>query len=251
MELFELRKQLDEIDTQLARLFVLRMRTVGEIAELKRDRGLALYHPAREREILDRVGTQAGELGAYARELFATLLNLSRSYQTRLLGAKENIALVGMPGCGKSAVGALVAAALGREFVDTDALVEAECGCSIAELFEREGEAEFRRRECAAVARISERDGIVIATGGGAVLSGENRAALRRSARVYLLERETALLAVEGRPLSESRERLEKMLAERGPLYLEVADRVVKNLSAAEAASEIVRDFYENLEAKQ
>lgn len=89
MELSELRAKLDVTDRELLRLFAERMDTVAEVAELKKREGLPLYHPAREREILDRVGTEAGELGGYAQVLFSTLMSLSRSYQARLGGAGE------------------------------------------------------------------------------------------------------------------------------------------------------------------
>lgn len=88
MELDELRKQLDGIDKRLLDAFFERMKVVADIAEVKREQGLALYHPAREREILARVGAEGGEeLGSYARVLFTTLMSLSRTYQARLGGA--------------------------------------------------------------------------------------------------------------------------------------------------------------------
>lgn len=163
-----------------------------------------------------------------------------------LLRSQQNVALVGMPGSGKTTVGRAVAEALGRELVDTDALVVEAAGMSIPEIFEREGEAGFRAREREAVARACALRGAVIATGGGAVLADENRAALRRSCRVYHIERGVDALATDGRPLSTSVERLREMKREREPFYLDAADKTVKNVIAADAAREIVRNFNEN-----
>ncbi len=164
-----------------------------------------------------------------------------------LLRSRENIALIGMPGCGKSTVGALVAKALGRKLVDTDEMVERAAGMTVPEIFAAEGEAGFRRCECAAIAEASALRGAVIATGGGAPTFEKNRAALGRSARVYYVERDVALLSTDGRPLSTSRERLREMLAERTPSYLACSDVSVKNDHRPEdTAAEIVRDFNEN-----
>jgi 3-dehydroquinate synthase len=99
-----------------------------------------------------------------------------------------NIVLVGMMGSGKSAVGRLLADQLGRPFIDTDAVVVAQAGRSIAEIFATDGEAAFRDLEQQVVAAVAAGDNQVIATGGGAVLAPENRAALRRSGVVCWLD---------------------------------------------------------------
>ncbi|MGD9388221.1 MAG: shikimate kinase AroK [Gammaproteobacteria bacterium] len=146
-----------------------------------------------------------------------------------------NIFLVGPMGAGKSAVGRQLARLLKREFVDSDAEIERRTGVDIPFIFEKEGEAGFRRRERGVIAELAARENIVLATGGGAVLDPENRATLAsRGLVVYLeasveqqLER-TRLSS--NRPLLDApdpAERLAALLRERDPLYRELAALVV------------------------
>ncbi len=139
----------------------------------------------------------------------------------------RNIVLVGMPGCGKSTQAQLLAKALGKDAADTDAAVENVAGKTIPTIFAEQGEAEFRRLEAEAVQELGKSGGRVIATGGGAILTEENRDALRQNAVVVFLQRELDTLATKGRPLSRDREALEKLYEQRLPLYREVADVTV------------------------
>ncbi len=104
-----------------------------------------------------------------------------------LLKQRRNIALVGMPGAGKTTVGALLAQAMGRPFIDLDQQIEQEAGMSIPQIFERRGEAYFRDLEAEMTARASAQTGCVVAAGGGAVLRPENRFALRQNSFVLWL----------------------------------------------------------------
>ncbi len=154
---------------------------------------------------------------------------IDRVHRT-LLGRLANLVLVGMPGCGKTRIGRLAAQALGRDFVDMDAEIEKAAGMSIPDIFSREGEQGFRDRETRVAEILGARTGLVIATGGGAVLRGENVRALRQNGVIVYMQRSLDQLAVGGnRPLSSSREALEKMLAARAPLYEAAAHRVVFN----------------------
>lgn len=139
----------------------------------------------------------------------------------------RNIVLVGMPGCGKSTLARLLAKALGKEAVDTDAAVELSAGKAIPDIFAEQGEAAFRRLEAEAVQELGRSGGKIMATGGGAILTEENRNALRQNAVVVFLERELDALATNGRPLSKSREAIEELYKTRLPLYREVADVTV------------------------
>lgn len=139
----------------------------------------------------------------------------------------QNVALVGMPGCGKSTVGKLLAERLGKSFVDTDTLVEQAAGKPIPEMIANEGETAFRDREQAAVAEAGKQLSRVIATGGGAVLREDNRRALRQNARVVFLERPLEKLATNGRPLSRGGAALAALYEQRLPLYRAAADVTV------------------------
>ena len=154
-----------------------------------------------------------------------------------------NLVLIGMPGCGKSTVGRLLAERSGREAIDLDAVIEAQAGCSIPELFAQEGEAGFRQRERAVCAEVGKGSGQLILTGGGVVKSPENYAALHQNGRIYHLLRDLNALPREGRPLSQGAD-LAAMWQEREPLYRRFRDAVVENNgTAAETADAIWRDF--------
>jgi shikimate kinase len=147
----------------------------------------------------------------------------------------NNIFLIGMPGVGKSTVGRALARQLGLSFVDADEELVARNGVEIATIFEIEGEAGFRQREASVIAELAERDGIVLATGGGAILRAENRAVLAANGVVVYLRAEIDVLVDrtsrdlgkrKKRPLLEGaniRQRLTELLAIREPLYQAIA----------------------------
>jgi shikimate kinase len=138
-------------------------------------------------------------------------------------------------GAGKSAVGRQLARLLQRDFFDSDAEIERRTGVDIPFIFEKEGEEGFRRRERDMIAELASREGIVLATGGGAVLDPANRAALASSGVVVYLEASVAQ-QLERTRLSNNRplldapdpaERLAALLRQRDPLYRELAELVV------------------------
>ena len=149
--------------------------------------------------------------------------------------AVTRLFLVGPMGAGKTTVGKKLAEVSGLCFVDSDHEIEARTGVDIPYIFEKEGEAGFRRRESLAIDELTQREGIVLATGGGAVLCAENRQHLHsRGFVVYLhacLEQQTARTErCENRPLlavGDRRETLQRLFAERDPLYRAVAHWVV------------------------
>jgi shikimate kinase len=143
------------------------------------------------------------------------------------------IVVIGFMGAGKTSVGRLVARALGREFVDTDLMIERTSRMTIAELFQREGELSFRRREMAAIDRAISAPGRVVAVGGGAVLSAENRTALKQAGLLVYLRATPETLAgrltgVTDRPLlgdtADRAGRIRDLLVARGPIYETAGD---------------------------
>ena len=152
----------------------------------------------------------------------------------------QNLFLIGPMGSGKSAVGRALAASLHRPFFDSDDVIEERTGVDIPFIFEKEGEPGFRARETRIIAELTEREGIVLATGGGAIVNIENRRHLgARGFVVYLFTsvdqqlrrthkgRERPLLSNSGNS-GDRRNVLEALMAEREPQYREIADLVVE-----------------------
>ena len=146
--------------------------------------------------------------------------------------------LIGPMGSGKTTVGKALAPRLGLNFVDLDQQIEQRCGVDVSLIFEIEGEDGFRAREHAMLAELSERKGMLLATGGGSVLDPANRELLRTTGLVVWLqtavEQQLKRLARDQRrPLlraPDRRQRLEKLAAERDPLYRACAHRVVQSV---------------------
>lgn len=163
-----------------------------------------------------------------------------------LRGEMLNLILIGMPGCGKSSVGEGLARDMDRPFASLDDEIEARAGVSIPEIFARGGEAAFRDIESQVVQDVCREKGMVIATGGGAILRSENVRAMRQNGRVILLTRNLDALPTDGRPLSKSPEALREMWAERAPKYRAAADAAVENNAALTDAVARAREaFYE------
>ena len=146
-----------------------------------------------------------------------------------------NIFLVGMMGAGKTTVARFLASRLGRTFIDADLELEARCGVKVPVIFEIEGEEGFRNREVAILEDLTSRSGIVLATGGGAVLRAENRERLAARGMVIYLRAQPHDLYLrtrhdKNRPLlatPDPKKRIEDLYVQRDPLYREVADFVM------------------------
>lgn len=151
------------------------------------------------------------------------------------MNPSPNLFLIGPMGSGKSSIGRRLAQHFGMPCVDLDARIEEHTGASVATIFEIEGEAGFRRRETELLAELSQQQGIVLATGGGAILAPANRAVLRERGFVVWLETSVEqqlqrLVHDRQRPLLDApdrRARLEDLARERDPLYRELADFAV------------------------
>jgi len=160
------------------------------------------------------------------------------------MSKRDNLYLVGLMGAGKTTVGRLLAKHYDCAFHDSDHEIEARTGVKIPLVFEIEGEAGFRKREEAVIAELAARQNIVLATGGGAILSPHNRAVLRANGLVIYLRGSPEHLHERtrhdrNRPLLQTANPLEKLrelYRARDPLYREIADIVVdtgrQNVSA-------------------
>jgi shikimate kinase len=158
--------------------------------------------------------------------------------------------LTGFMGSGKTTVGPLVARRLGWRFVDADDAIESEAGCTIAELFSREGEAAFRDREHAMVQRLVNADDLVLALGGGAIERAETRELLLAERGTRLIHLEVALATTlarcrgteSTRPVLADQANLVARYQRRLPLYrLAHVSICVDNLTPEETAEAILR----------
>ena len=143
----------------------------------------------------------------------------------RLRHELANVSIIGMPGCGKSTVGA----ALAKRFVDLDAEIERRTGHNIPDIFAQEGEAAFRRYEAEVLAKVAKDNSQVIACGGGVIKNPANTRALRQNGPVLWVRRPLERLATGGRPLSKGGAALKQLEAERTPLYEAAATAVLEN----------------------
>ena len=142
--------------------------------------------------------------------------------------AKGNIVLVGMPGCGKSSVGNLLADRLGRRFVDTDTLIVEKAGMEITDIFAKFGEPHFRDLESEVIRDLSSDTGVIISTGGGAVLRAANVKELKRNGKLYLLDRPMEnIKPTDDRPLADTEDKLVRLYKERKPIYEACCDEVI------------------------
>ncbi|MGE7990381.1 shikimate kinase AroK [Pseudomonas sp. NPDC089554] len=166
----------------------------------------------------------------------------------------RNLILVGPMGAGKSTIGRLLAKELRLPFKDSDKEIELRTGANIPWIFDKEGEPGFRDREQAMIAELSALDGVVLATGGGAVMRDANRAALRKGGRVIYLhasvEQQVGRTARDrNRPLlrtANPEATLRALLEARDPLYREIADLVVE--TDERPPRMVVLDILERLE---
>ncbi len=171
---------------------------------------------------------------------------LTQQIYRDIWASKENIVLTGMPGCGKTTVGKLLAEKLERPYYDTDQWITEHTGMTPAQLIRDRGEAAFRDIETEAVCHVAQCNGSIIATGGGAVLRPENVDALKMNGKLFFLDRPLAqLLPTDDRPLSATKEAIAQRYRERYHIYTQTADVTVCNdISAENAAQQIERSFF-------
>ena len=197
----------------------------------------AVYNPLRTPLILSAIERNIpAEGGLYmlvAQAVRASEIFLDTKYaedvifeiHNKIISRKENIVLIGMPASGKTTVGKLISDRLSLELIDTDELIVKRAGMPITEIFEKHGEKYFRDLESEAVKEAAAKNGVVIATGGGAVLRAENVNALREGGKLFFIDRPPEkLVPTSSRPLSSDREAITKRYNERYSIYCAAAD---------------------------
>ena len=157
----------------------------------------------------------------------------------RLFHKVANVVLVGMPGCGKTTVGKKIAELTGRDFIDADREIERSENMPIPQIFADCGETYFRAVEKRVLADLTKRQGVVLSTGGGAVIDYDNIRNMRQNGILVRINRNLNDLSCDGRPLSKDRAALEKMAVEREPYY-RLADVAFENDMPSSCAKKIV-----------
>ncbi len=223
-----------------------------ELTRFERLEGVfdAVYNPLRTLLIQDalKFGIRANggldmlvEQARAARKLFGGEEKIGAEEACRRLERKlDNIVLIGMAGSGKTSIGRELALLTGREFVDTDEIVEKDVGKSIPQIFAEGGN--FREYESRVVKDVCSGFGRVIAVGGGAVLREINRFYIKSNAKVVLIRRNEDELALEGRPLSADRDTAKKLSKERAPIYEGLADIRIDNDSDIHTAAKKIAE---------
>lgn len=219
----------------------------------------AVYNPLNTNFVLDAMKKGIPARGglymlvaqaAYAAKLFfddESMMSKTEGIFRELEANKQNIVLVGMPGSGKTTVGTRIAQLLDREVIDSDDEIVKDVHMTIPEYFAEYGEGEFRDRESEAIERLAQKNGVVIATGGGAVLRDKNVKMLKRNGVIVFLDRSIEnILPTEDRPLSRDREALQKRYNERYPIYCAAADILIDaDGSVDEVAERVIKAFSE------
>ena len=217
----------------------------------------AIYNPLRSNFILKakkrKIKATGGLYMLVAQAVFAAEKFSGKKYDEniidnvfkKILCQKENIVLTGMPGSGKSTVGKLLEELTGLTFCDTDALIEEKAGMTIPEIFEKYGESHFRNIESDVIKEVSDKTGLIISTGGGAILRKENIHNLRKNGKIFFLDRPLKdLIPTSNRPLAKDTDAIKKRYEERYDIYLSTSDKVIKVVGdAKEVADEIKRSI--------
>ena len=216
----------------------------------------AVYNPLNTTIVIEAkergIPAEAGLYMLVAQAIRASELFLNArypSYMTDVIydgirAEKENIVLIGMPSSGKSTVGRLLAEKLGEEFIDTDELTVEKIKMPIKDFFTLYGEEKFREVESEVIREIAGRGGLVIATGGGAVLRKENLINLIYNGNILFIDRPlNMLIPTDSRPLSSDRMALENLYMTRYPIYTDACD---SRIEAIGTPIEIAENILEN-----
>lgn len=219
-----------------------------------------IYNPRRTKLICDaedlEIPNSDGLSMLVAREYMAEIRfgriepdeELFKATYKTMSDRRKNIIFVGLPGCGKTTIAKVVAAKLGRPCIDVDKLIEMKAGIPVSAIFTAYGEKYYRELETETLRKITRNGGQVIATDSGAVMSLENQYYLRQNGYIVWLSRDLSDLKLNGVYLARNREALERIHAERTPIYKFLADI---NVEVTDNAEKTVFEIIQKMNIKQ
>lgn len=236
-----------------------------KIVDVKRFPNIAgvlevIYNPRRTKLICDaedlEIPNSDGLSMLVAREYMAEIRfgriepdeELFKATYKTMSDRRKNIIFVGLPGCGKTTIAKVVAAKLGRPCIDVDKLIEMKAGIPVSAIFTAYGEKYYRELESETLRKITRNGGQVIATDSGAVMSLENQYYLRQNGYIVWLSRDLNDLKLNGVYLARNREALERIHAERSPIYKFLADI---NVEVTDNAEKTVFEIIQKMNIKQ
>ena len=236
-----------------------------KIVEIKRFPKLGgvlevIYNPRRTKLICDaedlEIPNSDGLSMLVAREYMAEIRfgriepdeELFKATYKTMSDRRKNIIFVGLPGCGKTTIAKVVAAKLGRPCIDVDRLIEMKAGIPVSAIFTAYGEKYYRELETETLRKITRNGGQVIATDSGAVMSLENQYYLRQNGYIVWLSRDLSELKLNDVYLARNREALERIHAERSPIYKFLADI---NVEVTNNAEKTVFEIIQKMNIKQ
>ncbi len=256
-DLSELRKQIDDVDANLITILLKRFEITSKIGEYKAENGKELFCADREEEKISCIKKLLSDRPdmPYIADMFRCAMDFSKYQQSANIYGTKDIYLIGMPGCGKSTIGKLLADKMQREFTDLDVLFGKVYNIVPAKIIEEQGEAAFRDKETELLKNVASKAfekkkwdtkrGRIISCGGGIICREENRDILKKDSLVIYVKRSLKDLAVNGRPLSE-KNGIEALFEQRKEKYSSWCDMEVENAASPEVCvQEILKNIME------
>ena len=161
----------------------------------------------------------------------------------------SNIALIGMPGCGKTTLSKILSDKLSKKFIDIDQEIQKYFQEKISDIFKIHGEEKFREAETEIIKKCGKENNFILSTGGGAVINKENYYPLKQNSRIYWIKRDLNKLDTKNRPLSKNLNEIKKIYESRKLMYENFSDKIIfNNGNLEDAAQKILEDFYENID---
>ena len=254
-DLKELRKEIDLVDSTLIEALKKRFDITKRIGEYKAETGAELFCPEREAEKLDSLRDllKDSEYCSYIVDMFRCVMDYSKYQQSNNIFGIKDIYLIGMPGCGKSHIGSVLAGKTQRIFIDMDDLYEQVYGTTPEKEIETNKEDFFRKRESSLLKDISKHKygtfrgdtvrGRIISCGGGIVTREENREYIKENSTVIYIKRDLEKLDIKGRPLSKQNG-LDELFKARKEKYEDFSDISFENKGSIE---DCVKEILETL----